>query len=54
MLVKMPTTQVNTVQELVGIVAQHIKDAQLAAFSQILFYGLMIDESTDISVTKQL
>ena len=41
-------------QELVGILAQQIEDAQLAAFSHSPFYGLMVDESTDISVTKQL
>ena len=47
-------TSERIVQELVGILAQQIEDAQLAALSRSLFYGLMIDESTDISVTKQL
>lgn len=42
------------IQELVGILAQPIEDAQMEAYSHSLFYGLMIDESTDISVTKQL
>ena len=47
-------TSERIVQELVGILAQQIEDAQLAAFSHSPFYGLMVDESTDISVTKQL
>ena len=47
-------TSERIVQELVGILARQIEDAQLAALSHSLFYGFMIDESTDISVTKQL
>jgi len=47
-------TSERIIQELVGILAQQIEDAQMEAFSHSLFYGLMIDESTDISVTKQL
>ena len=42
------------VQELVQLLAQQIEDAQLKAVTCSMFYGLMIDESTDISVTKQL
>lgn len=45
-------TSERIIQELVGILAQQIEDAQMEAFSRSLFYGLMIDESTDIS--KQL
>ena len=41
-------------QELVQPLAQEIEDSQLDAVASSLFYGLMIDERTDISVTKQL
>jgi hypothetical protein len=47
-------TSERIVQELVGILAQQIEHAQLQALSNSRFYGLMIDESTDISVLKQL
>ena len=47
-------TSERIVQELVEILAQQIEDAQLAALARNSFYGLMIDESTDILVTKQL
>ncbi len=47
-------TSERIVQELVGILAQQIEDTQLAALTRSLFYGWMIYESTDISVTKQL
>lgn len=42
------------VQELLSILAQQIEDDQLAALSNSQFHGLMIDESTDISVVNQL
>lgn len=41
-------------QELVQLLAQQIEDSQLEAVASSLFYGLMIDETTDISVMKQL
>jgi hypothetical protein len=41
-------TSERIVQELVGILAQQIEHAQLQALSNSRFYGLMIDESTDI------
>ena len=41
-------------QELVQLLAQQIESAQLKAVGCSMFYGLMIDESTNISVTKQL
>ena len=47
-------TSEHIVQELVGILAQQIEHAQLQVLSNSHFYGLMIDESTDISVLKQL
>ena len=47
-------TSERIVQELVQLLAQQIEDAQLKAVNCSMFYGLMIDESTDISVTKQL
>ena len=47
-------TSEHIVQELVGILAQQIEHAQLQVLSNSRFYGLMIDESTDISVLKQL
>ena len=47
-------TSERIVQELLGILAQQIEDDRLAALSNSQFYGLMIDESTDISVVKQL
>ena len=42
------------VQELVQLLARQIEDSQLEDVASSLFYGLMTDESTDISVTKQL
>lgn len=47
-------TSERIVQELVEILAWQIEDAQLEVVARSLFYGLMIDEGTDISVTKQL
>ena len=47
-------TSERIVQELVHILAQQIEDSQLVAVAHSPFYGLMIDESTDISVTKHL
>ncbi len=46
-------TSERIVQELVGTLTQRIEEIQLAALSQSL-YGLLLYESTDISVTKQL
>ena len=42
------------IQEVVGILASPIENSQVTALSRSTYYGLMIDESTDISVTKQL
>ena len=42
------------IQELVITLAQQIEDSQLHALRTSPFYGLMIDESTDVSITKQL
>ncbi len=47
-------TSERIVQELVELMAHQIEEAQMTAFFCSPFYGLMIDESTDISVTKQL
>ena len=47
-------TSERIVQELVWLLAQQIEDSQLEAVASSLFYGLMIDENTDIAVTKQL
>ena len=47
-------TSEHIVQELVELLAHQIEEAQMTAFSHSPFYGLMIDESTDISITKQL
>ena len=47
-------TSERIVQEMVEILAGQIENAQLQAVADSQFFGLMIDESTDISVTKQL
>lgn len=47
-------TSKRIVQEVVGILADQIENAQVSAMSHSQYYGLMIDESTDISTTKQL
>ena len=47
-------TSERIVQELVHILAQQIEDGPSESVARSLFYGLMIDASTDISVTKQL
>ena len=45
-------TSEHIVQEMVEILAGQIESAQLQAVADSQFFGLMIDESTDISVTK--
>ena len=47
-------TSKRIVQELVITLAQQIEDSQLHALRTGQFYGLMIHESTDVSITKQL
>ena len=47
-------TSERIIQELVITLAQQIEDSQLHALRTSPFYGLMIDESTDVSITKQL
>ena len=47
-------TSERIIQEVVGILASQIENSQVTALSRSTYYGLMIDESTDISVTKQL
>ena len=41
-------------QELIITPAQQIEDAQLRVLRNSQFYGLMTDESTDVSITKEL
>ncbi|KAL5494009.1 hypothetical protein EMCRGX_G015277 [Ephydatia muelleri] len=47
-------TSERIIQELVITLAQQIEDSQLHALRTSPFYGLMIDESTDVSITKHL
>lgn len=42
------------VQELVITLAQQIEDSQLHVLCDSQFYGIMTDEGTDVSITKQL
>lgn len=52
---RMPTTLVNALRKKkLEILAHQIENKQLGALSNSRFYALMIEESTDISVTKQL